>query len=312
MPSAWPGLDLCCAASWGSRRRLPLHRVGVGAGDVGPAGGRGEVEDAGLGLGECPARELLDVMVDAAPGSQVAAAGRAALIPGPGVIKVGVAGWLPARRLPGGLVAGLDVLADQGRRPVGGCAALMGARAGRVRLRGGGLSSRRAARSAARQIAGRMPGPGPQSPAGPRPPAGPRLALTPSGGGWPKGSWSTALSGSTTVTRLTTQGALAGSPATAADRDRRRTRSTARATPSGPVRITRQVVFGLRAASAAMGSACAAVIGPIRLSSAGVAERPVSTAQLMTRSSMPGGGRPSSGLLSQLRSHCGGPPSGRP
>src|ERR1017187_785570 len=57
--------------SWGFcgrlRVRLLLGEVRVGVGVVGAAGGGGELEVAGPGLGEGPAGELLDLVVGAAP-----------------------------------------------------------------------------------------------------------------------------------------------------------------------------------------------------------------------------------------------------
>src|SRR5262249_15309055 len=89
-----------------------LLGVGVGRGGVGAACGCGEFEVAGLGLGERPAGQGLELVVGPAAAAKIAGAGAAALVPGEGVIQVGAPGGLAAAGLAAGLVAGVDVVPD--------------------------------------------------------------------------------------------------------------------------------------------------------------------------------------------------------
>src|SRR6185437_576811 len=121
--SPWPCSSLRPQLATGfprSPRPRPSARVCVGRGGVGAAGGGGEVEVVGAGLGEGPAGELLDDVVDAAAGAQIARAGPAALVPGGGVVQVRVPGGLAAAGVAAGLVAGGDVVAEGGAGAVGG------------------------------------------------------------------------------------------------------------------------------------------------------------------------------------------------
>src|SRR6185437_5321249 len=140
-PAARPQADVgTCRRARGQMPRALrlLVRVGVGGGGVGAAGGGGEVEVAGAGLGEGPAGELLDDVVDAAAGAQIARAGAAALGPGGGVVQVCVPGGLAAAGVAAGLVAGGDVVAEGGAGAVGGGGGGVGAPAGCGGV-GGGL-----------------------------------------------------------------------------------------------------------------------------------------------------------------------------
>src|SRR5207302_4789201 len=137
---------LNAAANHGSARSQPaktqLHRVlGRGSG-AGAAGWGPPFQDAGFGLLEPPAQGLLAPVVVSAKGGEVAGAGRAAVVPGGGVVQVAAGGGLPAagRGAPGvpggdqvpqraagpvavlGLLAVARVLLDAGADPNGGTA----------------------------------------------------------------------------------------------------------------------------------------------------------------------------------------------
>src|SRR5580693_1300721 len=71
---------------------------------------------AGLGLGEGPAGQLLDLVAAAGAGACVARAGRPAFVVGDGVLEVGVAGGSGAGWPGAGVVADLD----QAAQPVAG------------------------------------------------------------------------------------------------------------------------------------------------------------------------------------------------
>src|SRR3984957_14157210 len=104
----------------------------VRVGGVGASGGRGPAEDAGAGLGEGPAGVLLEAVVAAADGAEVAGAGQPALVEWDRVVEVGAPGGLAAAGAAAGVVAGGDVLADAGRWPVGRRGGGVGAAAGCV------------------------------------------------------------------------------------------------------------------------------------------------------------------------------------
>src|ERR1700733_2289334 len=80
----------------------------VRVGGVGASGGRGPAEDAGAGLGEGPAGVLLEAVVAAADGAEVAGAGQPALVEWDRVVEVGAPGGLAAAGAAagGGGVAG--------------------------------------------------------------------------------------------------------------------------------------------------------------------------------------------------------------
>src|SRR6185437_3322307 len=103
----------------------PLRRVDVGFAGVGAAGGGGPLEGAGAGLGEGPALELLEDVVSAAQGAEIAGAGGSAFVIRAGVVEVGVPGGLAAVRVAAGLVAGGDVVADGGGGAVAGGGAVV-------------------------------------------------------------------------------------------------------------------------------------------------------------------------------------------
>jgi hypothetical protein len=73
---------------------------------------------------------LLELVVAAAGAAQVAAAGEAAVLPGPGVVEVGAPGGLPAGGVAAGDIPRGDVLAQPGRGPVGLGLGVVGAAAG--------------------------------------------------------------------------------------------------------------------------------------------------------------------------------------
>src|ERR1700729_3629650 len=94
----------------------PLGGVPPGFLHVGPPGRRRPDVPAGLGLGEGPAGQLLDLVAAAGAGPGVAGAGGPAFVVGDGVLEVGLAGGAGAGRPGAVVVADLD----QAAQPVAG------------------------------------------------------------------------------------------------------------------------------------------------------------------------------------------------
>jgi hypothetical protein len=107
-----------------------LDGVSVRLDRVGAPGWGGPAQDAGLGLLEFPAWQLLDLVVGAAASTEVACARATPEMPGDGVVKVGSPGRLAARREGARGVTRDHELAQPWGWPVGGSSRQVGAAIG--------------------------------------------------------------------------------------------------------------------------------------------------------------------------------------
>jgi hypothetical protein len=114
-------------------RKVPLGEVRVGVGVVGAAGGGGELEVAGPGLGEGPAGELLDLVVGAAPAVQIAITTQVA----PATPEYGAArmGWRLLTLIDMVIVPGFLLVDDPPSTPPRPCGAPRTSTPGRPRPR---------------------------------------------------------------------------------------------------------------------------------------------------------------------------------